>query len=98
MLGFESLAENINTNPPGGKTIFHIFGSLTEFERSLIKERTMVGLSSARTRGIKGGRKNKLTPEQVELLKKMYRDKTILIKQIMDTFKISKTCLYRWVK
>ena len=97
-IGFKSLTENIDTTTAGGKLFFHIFGSLAEFERSLIKERTMAGLSAARARGIKGGRKNKLTSEQVELLKKMYRDKTIPIKQIMDTFKISKTCLYKWVK
>ena len=97
-VGFKSLTENIDTTTAGGKLIFHIFGSLAEFERSLIKERTMAGLASARARGIKGGRKNKLSAEQVELLKKMYADKTIPIKQIMDTFKISKSMLYKWVK
>lgn len=97
-VGFKSLTENIDTTTAGGKLIFHIFGSLAEFERSLIKERTMAGLASARARGIKGGRKNKLTAEQVELLKKMYTDKTIPIKQILETFKISKSMLYKWVK
>lgn len=58
----------------------------------------MAGLSSARARGIKGGRKNKLTAEQIELMKKMYKDKTIPIKQILDTFKICKSTLYKRVK
>jgi len=97
-VGFKSLTENIDTTTAGGKLIFHIFGSLAEFERNLIRERTMAGLSAARARGIKGGRKNKLTPEKVELLKKMYADKTIPIKQIMETFGICKTSLYKWVK
>jgi len=97
-VGFQSLTENIDTTTAGGKLIFHIFGSLAEFERSLIKERTMAGLSSARARGIKGGRKNKLTPEQIELMKKMYADKTIPIKQILETFGVGKSTLYKWVK
>jgi DNA invertase Pin-like site-specific DNA recombinase len=97
-VGFKSLTENIDTTTAGGKLIFHIFGSLAEFERNLIRERTMAGLSSARARGITGGRKNKLTTEQIELMKKMYKDKTIPIKQILDTFKISKSSLYKWVK
>ncbi len=42
-----SLTENIGTTTPGGKLIFHIFGSLAEFERALIAERTQVGLAAA---------------------------------------------------
>ena len=57
-VGFRSLTENIDTTTAGGKLIFHIFGSLAEFERALIKERTKAGLASARARGITGGRKN----------------------------------------
>lgn len=97
-VGFKSLTESIDTTTAGGKLIFHIFGSLAEFERSLIRERTMAGLASARARGIKGGRKNKLTPERIELMKKMYADKTIPIKQIMETFGVGKSMLYKWVK
>jgi DNA invertase Pin-like site-specific DNA recombinase len=37
-IGFKSLQENIDTTSPGGKLVFHIFGSLTEFEREVIKE------------------------------------------------------------
>jgi len=58
----------------------------------------VAGLASSRARDITGDRKNKLTTEQIELMKKMYKDKTIPIKQIMETFKISKSSLYKWVK
>ena len=50
-VAFKSLTEEINTTTPGGKLIFHIFGALAEFERNLIRERTMAGLSAARDRG-----------------------------------------------
>jgi len=42
-VGFRSLTENIDTTSSGGKLIFHIFGSLAEFERDLIRERTQAG-------------------------------------------------------
>src|SRR5215203_3025945 len=55
-IGFKSLTENIDTTTSGGKLIFHIFGGLAEFERNLIRERTLAGLESARARGRKGGK------------------------------------------
>ena len=41
---FESLTEKIETGSSAGKLIFHVFASLAEFERNLIRERTMAGL------------------------------------------------------
>lgn len=55
-IGFRSLQEAIDTKTSGGRLIFHIFGALAEFERNLIRERTMAGLSAARARGRVGGR------------------------------------------
>ena len=54
-VGFRSLTEAIDTTSAGGKLIFHIFGSLAEFERSIIRERTKAGLASARAGGRLGG-------------------------------------------
>ena len=39
----KSITENIDTTSSGGKLIFHIFGALAEFERSIIRERTLAG-------------------------------------------------------
>src|SRR4051812_26215392 len=55
-IGFQSLTENIDTTTSGGKLVFHFFGALAEFERDLIRERTLAGLAAARARGRKGGR------------------------------------------
>src|SRR5436853_1979141 len=49
--GFRSLTEAIDTTTAGGRLIFHIFGALAEFERSIIRERTKAGLDAARARG-----------------------------------------------
>src|SRR5439155_13109275 len=55
-VGFRSLQESIDTTTPGGKLVFHIVGALAEFERDLIRERTLAGLAAARARGRTGGR------------------------------------------
>ncbi len=43
-IGLCSLTEAIDTTNLGGKLVFHIFASLAEFERGIIRERTMAGL------------------------------------------------------
>jgi len=55
-IGFRSITESIDTVTPGGKLVFHVFGALAEFERSIIRERTEAGLRAARDRGRLGGR------------------------------------------
>ena len=55
-IGLRSLTEAIDTSTPGGTLVFHLFGALAEFERSIIRERTRAGLAAARARGRTGGR------------------------------------------
>ncbi len=53
---FKSLQENIDTTTASGKLFLQIFGALAEFEKELIKERTLAGLKATAERGRKGGR------------------------------------------
>jgi DNA invertase Pin-like site-specific DNA recombinase len=48
---FISINDHIETSTPQGKLIFHIMGALAEFERSLIYERTKVGIERAKREG-----------------------------------------------
>ncbi len=57
----------IDTTTAAGRLVFGIFAALAEFERELIRERTVAGLKAARARGRKGGRKFALTKAQVRL-------------------------------
>jgi DNA invertase Pin-like site-specific DNA recombinase len=66
-IGFKSLQENIDTTSSSGKLIFHIFGSLAEFERDLIRERTTAGLEAARSRGRVGGRSKRLDSKKAAI-------------------------------
>lgn len=73
-VGFESLTESTDTTTPGGQLVFHIFGALAEFERNLLRERTLAGLAAARKRGRTGGRPAILSGEQVQLAARLLRD------------------------
>ena len=64
-VGFKVLTgqgANIDTTTGAGKFVFAVFAGLAEFERELIRERTMAGLASARARGRVGG--SQVRPEQ----------------------------------
>src|SRR3954462_8142789 len=55
-VAFRSLTEQMDTTTPQGEFLFHVFGALAQFERSLIQERVQAGLAAARRRGRRGGR------------------------------------------
>lgn len=61
---FRTLTEAIDTSSPGGRLLFHMLGAMSEFERSLLSERTKAGMSAARARGSQIGRKRALTQAQ----------------------------------
>jgi len=61
---FKSLTEAIDTTTPAGRMMMQMVGCFAEFERQMIRERTMAGLEHARARGVKLGRRPKLTPVQ----------------------------------
>src|ERR1700679_1003686 len=62
-IGLESLTEKIDTVSTTGKLVFHVFAALAEFERNLIRERTLAGLKAARARGRRGGRPQTSDPK-----------------------------------
>lgn len=94
-VGFESLTEKIETGTAAGKLIFHVFAALAEFERSLIRERTHAGLAAARARGRSGGRKPKLTSQQVKEIRRLLSDPTIPVSQVAQRYGVSRTTIYK---
>lgn len=98
LVALQSISENIQTDSPGGKLLFHVMSSLAEFERDLIRERTMAGMEAARARGRMGGRPKKLSTEsKVAVVRKLYNDKSNSVDDICSTVGISRSTLYRYV-
>jgi len=67
-VGFRSLTEGMDTSTASGELLFHFFGALAQFERTLIKERVQAGLEAARRRGRVGGRPPAISDEKLDTI------------------------------
>ena len=99
-IGFKVLTgqgANIDTTTSNGRLVFGIFAALAEYERELICERTKAGLTAARARGRKGGRKHKMTLPKLRLAQDaMARDDTKVV-ELCRELGIARQTLYRHV-
>jgi DNA invertase Pin-like site-specific DNA recombinase len=94
-VGFRSLRESIDTTTPGGRLVFHLFGALAQFEREIIRDRTMAGLAAARARGRSGGRRSKLGVDQRRTARTLYDERQLTVAQIGQVLGVSRTSIYR---
>jgi DNA invertase Pin-like site-specific DNA recombinase len=92
-VGFRSLTEAIDTTTSGGRLIFHLFGSLGQFERDLIRERTRAGLAAAAARGRTGGRKPVITADKLKRARALVA-KGLTVREAATRLKVGKTVLY----
>lgn len=85
----------MDTTTPTGKLMFNILGSIAEFERDLINARTSEGRAAAKAKGVKFGRKAKLTDEQVEDIKADVKAGILSMQAIADKYGIARNSVYR---
>src|SRR5450759_2061943 len=91
---FRSLTEAIDTDTPTGRAMWQMIGVLAELERSLISERTRAGVKAARRRGVKFGRKLKLSNQQIEHARKLI-EKGESRQYVADLLNVGRVTLYR---
>jgi DNA invertase Pin-like site-specific DNA recombinase len=99
-VGFRVMAgqgAEIDTTTPAGRMIFGIFASLAEFERDLIRERTVAGLAAARARGRRGGRPFRLTKAQVRLAMVAMASRDTSVSALCAELGVTRATLYRYV-
>ena len=93
--GLRSLAEPwADTTSPAGRMILTVFAGIAEFERALIHQRTSSGRTAAMARGVKFGRKPKLTAEQVTLGERLVGEGTS-VREAAKLLKCHHATLYR---
>ncbi len=97
-INFISLMEKFDTSSAAGRLVFHFFAALTQFERELIRERTMAGLSSARARGRLGGRKRILSVQQAKVVMTMWDSRDHTRSDIAAHFKVSVATIDRLLR
>ncbi|HQS67933.1 MAG TPA: recombinase family protein [Sulfuricurvum sp.] len=99
-VGFKVLSgqgADIDTTTPAGRMVFGIFAALAEFERELIRERTIAGLNAARARGRKGGRKFQLTKAQIRLAQAAMSNRDTSVSELCTELGVTRATLYRYV-
>jgi DNA invertase Pin-like site-specific DNA recombinase len=94
-IDLESLTEKLGTGSPTGKLVFHVFAALAEFERNLIRERTLAGLKAARARWRQGGRPRKLQPKEQKTIRALLKTTEVSVQEIATRFGVSRSTLYR---
>jgi DNA invertase Pin-like site-specific DNA recombinase len=96
-IGFRSLTESIDTTTSGGRLIFHVFASLAEFERSVIRERTLAGLAAARKLGKTGGRPPALKSEDITAAQALLKDGNFTVQEVARRLAVAPSTLYRHI-
>jgi len=91
---FQSITEHIDTETPTGRAMWQMIGVLAELERSMITERTRAGVKAAQHRGVKFGRKPKMTPQQITHARKLIDEGEDRAK-VAALFKVGRKTLYR---
>lgn len=94
-IGLVSLTENLDTTTPGGMLTFHVFGAIAQFERALIRERTIAGLVEARRQGRKGGRPPAMRASDVAAARAMMAEGSLPVRDIAKRMGVSVATLYR---
>jgi len=92
---FKSFGDSwADTTTSAGKLMLTVLGGLAEYERHLILARTDEGRARAKLRGIKFGRRSKITPHQrAEALARRSRGETLM--DIARSFNVSHTTIAR---
>ena len=75
--------------------VFHVFGAIAEFEKALIKERTMAGLVEARRKGKKGGRPPSFSADDVTAARALMNEGKLPVRAVAKRMGVSVATLYR---
>src|SRR5262245_31597313 len=96
-IGFKSLTEAIDTTTSGGRLVFHIFAALAEFERSIIRERTIAGLAAAKARGARPGRKPALDGNDIDAAKALLLKGELTVAEVAGRLGVAPSTLYKHI-
>lgn len=94
-VGFRCLTQELDTTTPGGRLVFTLFSALAEFEREVIRERTIAGLSAARARGRVGGRPPALSDRDLAAARALLRDPALTVDEVAAHLNVAVSTLYR---
>lgn len=97
-IDFVSITEAVGTSTPAECLMFGVLASVASFERELIQQRTQAGVIAAKQRGVKFGRKAKLTKEQYKSLMVGYESGKFTKQQLANLYEISRQSVYNYIR
>jgi DNA invertase Pin-like site-specific DNA recombinase len=93
-IGFETL-DGVSTRGATGKLVLHILGSVAQFERQLLIERTVAGLTAARAEGRPGGRRRAMTPQDIVAARRHMTEGKLKAREVAKMYGVSERSLWR---
>lgn len=96
-VGVQSLAEQLDTGGVDGPTLIRAISAFNELERTLLRERTLVRVYAAKTRGRTGGRPRALSDMNVERVLAL-RDQGASVREIAEELGTSRATVYRVIE
>jgi DNA invertase Pin-like site-specific DNA recombinase len=93
-IAFETL-DGLSTKGSHGRLVIGVMGSVAQFEKDLILERTMAGLAAARAEGKVGGRKRTMTPQDIEAARRHITEGKLKAREVAKLYGLSERSLWR---
>mgnify|MGYP003671731149 CR=1 FL=1 len=93
---FQSLTEQLDSETAQGRFVLQIHGAIAEYFLELNRERTMEGLKAARARGRVGGRRRRLSDEDLKIGKALLAADTISVADVAKRLGVSRQTLYNY--
>jgi DNA invertase Pin-like site-specific DNA recombinase len=93
-VALRSLTEHIDTSTAAGKMLYAVLGAVAQFERDVLRERTIAGMRAAKNRGERIGRPAALTSIQVRAAKKMI-ERGESPNHVARVLRVGRSTLYR---
>ena len=92
---FMTAEDGLSTKGSTGKLVLNILGSIAQFERNLMLERTRAGLAAARAKGRVGGRPRRMGPAEVTKARQMLKKGELSADDVAAMLKVSRRTLFR---
>jgi DNA invertase Pin-like site-specific DNA recombinase len=93
--GLRSIGEPwADTTSAAGRMVLTVFAGIAEFERAIIHQRTSSGRDAAMKRGVRFGRRPKLTTDQVALGRRLVEEGRSA-REVAKMFKVHAATFYR---
>lgn len=99
---FQSLTEPVDTSTSAGRMMMHMLGAFAEFERGIIRERSIAGQTAAMMRGVKCGRPRSISADDEKEVVRLWQSNRYTMDSLATIFNAHpssiKRSIYRALK